>query len=48
MVVGSRLCRTEDLEDGDAHRVVTAQGSHADFEELYAKITGQQHGYPQR
>jgi hypothetical protein len=24
------------------------QGSHADFEELYAKITGQPLGYPQR
>jgi hypothetical protein len=28
--------------------VLLLRGSHADFEELYAKITGQQHGYPQR
>jgi hypothetical protein len=28
--------------------VLLLRGSHADFEELYAKITGQPHSYPQR
>ena len=28
--------------------VLLLQGSHADFEELYAKTTGQPHDYPQR